>query len=74
MQTPPAQSSFPNLKARRASPLTFRLINHQLNFVQVADFDFNNSEEDELQYKTFWERLRESFGKSENLCRLFCVR
>ena len=32
------------------------------NFFQVADFDFNNSEDDELQYKTFWERLRESFG------------
>jgi hypothetical protein len=29
---------------------------------KVADFDFNNSEDEELQYKTFWERLRESFG------------
>jgi hypothetical protein len=28
----------------------------------VADFDFNAAEEEELQYKTFWERLRESFG------------
>jgi len=30
--------------------------------VEVADFDFNTAEEEELQYKTFWERLRESFG------------
>jgi len=30
--------------------------------VEVADFDFNNAEDEELQYKTFWERLRESFG------------
>jgi hypothetical protein len=29
--------------------------------VEVADFDFNAAEEEELQYKTFWERLRESF-------------
>ena len=29
----------------------------------MADFDFNTAEEEELQYKTFWERLRESFGK-----------
>lgn len=32
--------------------------------IEVADFDFNNSEDDELQYKTFWERLRESFGNA----------
>jgi len=30
--------------------------------VEVADFDFGQAEEEELQYKTFWERLRESFG------------
>ena len=30
--------------------------------LQVADFDFNTAEEEELQYKTFWERLCESFG------------
>jgi len=29
--------------------------------VEVADFDFGQADE-ELQYKTFWERLRESFG------------
>ena len=29
----------------------------------MADFDFNAAEEEELQYKTFWERLRESFGR-----------
>jgi len=30
--------------------------------VEVADFDFGQADEEELQYKTFWERLRESFG------------
>ncbi|XP_023346843.1 uncharacterized protein LOC111715712 [Eurytemora carolleeae] len=30
--------------------------------VEVADFDFNTAEEEELQFKTFWERLRDSFG------------
>ena len=31
--------------------------------VEVADFDFGqNNDEEELQYKSFWERLRESFG------------
>lgn len=29
--------------------------------VEVADFDFGQTDE-ELQYKSFWERLRESFG------------
>lgn len=32
--------------------------------IEVADFDFNPTEDDELQYKTFWERLRESFGNA----------
>jgi len=32
--------------------------------IEVADFDFNNSEEDELQYKTFWDRLLESFSNA----------
>ena len=31
--------------------------------VEVADFDFGQADEEELQYKSFWERLRESFGK-----------
>jgi len=30
--------------------------------VEVADFDFGQADEEELQYKSFWERLRESFG------------
>jgi len=32
--------------------------------VEVADFDFGQAEEEELQAKTFWERLRESFGNA----------
>ena len=31
--------------------------------VEVADFDFGQADEEELQYKSFWERLRESFGE-----------
>ena len=31
-------------------------------FSQVADFDFGQTDEEELQYKSFWDRLRESFG------------
>ena len=31
--------------------------------VEVADFDFGQTDEEELQYKSFWERLRESFGE-----------
>ena len=38
------------------------MLKYLVYHLQVADFDFNNSEDDELQYKTFWERLRESFG------------
>jgi len=30
--------------------------------VEVADFDFGQTDEEELQYKSFWDRLRESFG------------
>ena len=30
--------------------------------VEVADFDFGQADEEDLQYKSFWERLRESFG------------
>jgi len=30
--------------------------------VEVADFDFGQADDEELQYKSFWERLRESFG------------
>lgn len=30
--------------------------------VEVADFDFGQADEEELQYKSFWERLRESFS------------
>merc|ERR1712080_237178 len=30
--------------------------------VEVADFDFSQADEEELQYKSFWERLRESFS------------
>ena len=30
--------------------------------MEVADFDFGQADEEELQYKSFWERLRESFG------------
>jgi len=30
--------------------------------VEVADFDFGHAEDEELQYKSFWDRLRESFG------------
>jgi len=32
--------------------------------VEVADFDFGTAEDEELQAKTFWERLRESFGNA----------
>ena len=32
-------------------------------FFQVADFDFGQADEEELQYKSFWERLRESFSE-----------
>ena len=32
-------------------------------FVKVADFDFGQADEEELQYKSFWERLRESFSE-----------
>ena len=28
--------------------------------VETADFDFNCPEESQLEYKTFWERLRDS--------------
>ena len=28
--------------------------------VETADFDFNSPEETQLEYKTFWERLRDS--------------
>ena len=37
----------------------------------MADFDFNTAEEEELQYKTFWERLRDSFGKFYFICPFF---
>ena len=35
--------------------------------VEVADFDFGQADEEELQYKSFWERLRESFGEKEKI-------
>ena len=28
---------------------------------EVADFEFGQADEEELQYESFWERLRESF-------------
>ena len=35
---------------------------------QVADFDFGQADEEELQYKSFWERLRESFSEFVTEC------
>ena len=35
----------------------------------MADFDFGQADEEELQYKSFWERLRESFSKFNNCLR-----
>ena len=32
----------------------------------MADFDFGQADEEELQYKSFWERLRESFSEFIN--------
>jgi len=32
--------------------------------IEIADFDFGTAEDEELQFKTFWERLRESFGNA----------
>ena len=41
--------------------------------VEVADFDFGQADEEELQYKSFWERLRESFGKSNFSSRIILI-
>ena len=34
----------------------------------MADFDFGQADEEELQYKSFWERLRESFSEFVTIC------
>ena len=41
--------------------------------VEVADFDFGQADEEELQYKSFWERLRESFGKYNFSSRIILI-